>query len=360
MKSKIAYILAITMLLTTLIACNEADQYSKYSYTFYDVFDTVIQVVAYAKNEEEFNTYMKDLEERFTELHRLYDRYHNYEGINNIRTINDNAGIKPVKVDKEIIDLIVFCKEQHERVGNLTNIAMGRVTDIWSYYREEGINEPSKAQLPPMDLLEEASQHIDMDKIIVDVEESTVYLEDPEMSIDVGAVAKGFATEIVAREMEAKGLKSALISAGGNIRGIGKPLDGVRDKWGVGIQNPDASLFDGGNILETVFINDLSVVSSGDYQRYYYVGDKRVHHLIHPESLMPVDYYRQVTVVTPDSGVADFYSTALFLLPFEESKSLVEATEDLEAMWVFPDGRIEVSEGMKEIMLSHGASGASK
>lgn len=273
MKSKIAYILAITMLLTTLIACNEADQYSKYIYTFYDVFDTVIQVVAYAKNEEEFNTYMKDLEERFTELHRLYDRYHNYEGINNIRTINDNAGIKPVKVDKEIIDLIVFCKEQHERVGNLTNIAIGRVTDIWSYYREEGINDPEKAELPPMELLEQASKHTDMDKIIVNEDEGTVYLDDPDMLLDVGAVAKGFATEIVAREMEEKGLKSALISAGGNIRGIGKPLDGVRGKWGVGIQNPDASLFDVGNVLETVFINDLSIVSSGDYQRYYYVGD---------------------------------------------------------------------------------------
>ncbi|MDR7870976.1 MAG: FAD:protein FMN transferase [Tissierellaceae bacterium] len=358
MKKTIAMTLVIIMVLSTLVGCTET--YTKYDYTFYGSFDTIMQVVAYTKNEKEFSNYMKILEERFFELHKLYDRFNNYDGLNNIKTINDNAGIKPVKVEREIIDLILFAKDLYNKTGNLNNIAMGSVTDIWNDYREEGINDPENAKLPPMDLLIEAQSHVDMDKIIVNEEESTVYLEDPKMILDVGAVAKGFATEIVAKEIQEEGLKSALISAGGNIRAIGKPLDDIRDKWGVGIQNPDTSIFDTGRVLETIFITDSSVVSSGDHQRYYFVNDKRYHHIVHPETLMPTDYYRQVTIVTPHSGMADFYSTAVFLLPFEESKQLVDSIDNLEAAWVLPDGTIEASEGMKDIMLSYGATGAIK
>lgn len=360
MKRLISITLIILVLLGTLVGCSNTEKYSKYDYTFFGVFDTITQVVGYAESQEEFNAYMTKLEERLNELHKLYDRFKNYEGINNIKTINDKAGIEPVKVEKEIIDLILFSKDLYNKTGNLTNIAMGPVTDIWNYFREEGSNDPENAQLPLMSVLEEAKQYTNMDRIIVNEEEGTVYLEDPNMILDVGAVAKGYATELVAREMEEAGLISALISAGGNIRAIGKPLDGLRDKWGVGIQNPDSTLFDVGRVLETVFITDKSVVSSGDYQRYYIVDDKVYHHIIHPETLMPTDYYRQVTLVTPDSGAADYYSTAVFVLPFAESKQLVDSLDDLEAMWVFPDGTIEVSEGMKEIMLSYGATGGIK
>lgn len=360
MKKIIAMVLVGLMLLGTLAGCSSTEEYTKFDYTFYGVFDTITQVVGYAKTQEEFDTYMTKLEERFGELHKLYDRFNSYEGINNIKTINDNAGKEPVKVEKEIIDLLVFSKELYNKTGNLTNIAMGSVTNIWDYYRDEGINDPQNAQLPPMSVLEEAKTHTDMDKIIINEEDGTVYLEDPDMLLDVGAVAKGYATEVVAQEMEQMGFISALISAGGNIRGIGKPLDNLRDKWGVGIQNPDASLFDAGRVLETVFITDASVVSSGDYQRYYYVGEEIYHHLIHPETLMPTNYYRQVSIVTPNSGEADFYSTAIFILPFEESKELADSIEDFEVMWVFPDGTIEVTEGLKEIMLSYGATGAKK
>lgn len=360
MKRTIAITLVAVLLFASMVGCTKTETYNRYDYSFFGVFDTITQVVAYAESEEEFNNYMDFLEDRLKELHELYDRFNNYEGINNIKTINDNAGIQAVEVDQEIIDLILFSKDLYKKTGNLTNIAMGRVTDIWSEYRDEGAYDPTNAQIPPMNILEEVGKHTDMDKIIVDQEASTVYLEDPNMKLDVGAVAKGYATELVAKEIEEKGLVSALISAGGNIRGIGKPLDGLRDRWGVGIQNPDTSIFDEGRVLETVFINDASVVSSGDYQRFYMVDGQILHHIVHPETLMPTNYYRQITIITPDSGVADFYSTAVFLLPYEESRQLVESIEDFEAMWVFADGMIEVTEGMKDIMKSHGATGASK
>ncbi|NMB23956.1 MAG: FAD:protein FMN transferase [Firmicutes bacterium] len=335
-----------------------APRYEKYTDSFLDTFDTVTIIVAYTRTEAEFEAYFDKAHQRFQELHRLYNIYYDYPGINNIKTINDNAGIRPVKVDREIIDLILFAKDWHNRTEGKTNIAMGAVLGIWHEYREAGRDDPALAKLPPMDELREAASHTNMDDIIVDVKSSTVYLSDSRMRLDVGAVAKGYATELVAREMEAAGLKSAMISAGGNIRAIGKPLDGVRERWGVGIQDPKASLVADDGLLDVVFVNDASVVSSGDYQRYYVVDGQVLHHIIDPATLMPGDYYRAVSVVTKDSGAADLLSTELFLLPFEKSKALAESLEGVEALWVMEDGRVEVTEGMSKIMRSHGASGA--
>ena len=358
MKKKISMILILIILIASLSGCKK-DKYNKYSDSFFDTFDTIIQIVGYTNTEEEFKSYVEDIHERMLVLHKYYDKYNNYEGINNIKTINDNAGKQPVKVDKEIIDLIQFSKDMYYKNGMETNIALGAVLNIWTQYREMAEEDPKNAMVPPMDELQEANKHTDIDKVIVDLENSTIYLEDTLMSLDVGAVAKGFATEIVAREIEAKGFNSGIISAGGNIRTIGKPLDGIRERWGVGIQNPNMSIGNNeSNVLDTVFINDASVVTSGDYQRYYMVGDKVYHHLIDPKTLMPGDYYRAVTVVTADSGEADFLSTTVFMLPFEESKKFVESLDGVEALWVFKDGSVEATLGMKGIMKSEGATGS--
>lgn len=361
MKRNISILLIIILVFSLAVGCEKKSDYKKFSSKFYGTFDTETTVIGYAKDQEEFESYMNIIKARFEELHKLYDKFNTYEGINNIKTINDKAGKEAVKVEKEILDMLIFSKEWYYKAGEETNIAMGKLVEIWHEYTEAGNRDPENAKLPPMEELKKAAEFTDIDKIIIDEEKSTVYLEDPNMQLDVGAVAKGYATELVALEIEKEGLKSALISAGGNIRAIGKPLDNLRERWGVGIQNPDEKLIKtDSQLLETVFVNNASVVTSGDYERYYTVDGKNYHHIIDPHSLMPGDHYRAITIVTPDSGVADFLSTSVFLLPFEESKALVESLEDVEAFWVMKDGSIEATEGMKKIMLSNGASGKDK
>ena len=348
---------AIALVLFT--ACNPQPktEYAKYTNSALGSFDTLITLVAYTKTEAEFNGYFEQAKTRFAELHQLYDIYHNYEGINNLKTINDNAGVKPVQVAWEILDLIRLAKEWAYTGKGQTNIALGPVLAIWHEYRTEGLDDPDTAALPPRDLVLEAAKYTESDDVIIDEEKSTVFLKDRRMKLDVGALAKGFATELVARELEAAGLKSGAIGAGGNIRTIGKPLDGIREKWGIGIQDPNSTLFSEDRNLDTLYVNDLSVVTSGDYQRYYYVDGQRYHHLINPATLMPAAYYRAVTVVAPDSGLADLLSTELFLLPYEESRKLADSLNDVEAMWVLPDGEVRITEGMKAMLRSHGATG---
>ncbi len=359
MKRIVLGFLILVLTASFISGCSEKQAYQKYSNSFFDTFDTSIKVIGYTKSEDEFNSYMEKIHKRFQELHQLYDIYNDYEGINNIKTINDNAGIKPVKVAQEIIDLIVFAKDWYARAEGKTNIAMGPVLRVWSHYREEAEYDPQNAEIPPMEELLEANKYTDIDKVIVDSENSTVFLEDKRMSLDVGAVAKGFATEIIAQEIMSEGFKSGMIAAGGNVRVLEKPLDGVRELWGVGIQDPNKFIFsEDSELLETIFINNASVVTSGDYQRYYVVDDKIIHHLIDSQTLMPGEYFRAVTVMTENSGLADFLSTTVFLMPYEKGLQLVNSLEGVEAIWVMKDGTVEATEGMEKIMKSNGASGA--
>ncbi|HOB86701.1 MAG TPA: FAD:protein FMN transferase [Bacillota bacterium] len=335
--------------------CGKTGEYNRYSDSFFGTFDTVVQVVAYARDRQEFEGYYNQIQARFQRLHQLYDTYNDYEGINNLKTVNDRAGKEPVKVDREIIDLLLFAREWHQKTPGQTNIALGPVLKIWHDYRAEGLSNPEKARLPSREELARAAGHTDLDRVIIDEAAGTVYLPDSNMRLDVGAVAKGFATELVAREMMAAGMKSGLISAGGNVRAIGKPLDGKRDRWAIGVQNPDESIAGEEPLVDAIYVNDAAIVTSGDYQRYYIVDGRPYHHIIDPKTLMPAEYYRAVTVVAPDAGVADYLSTELFLLPLEESMALAESLEGVEALWIMKDGSKKFTTGMGQVLKSQGA-----
>ena len=130
----------------------------------------------------------------------------------------------------------------------------------------ESLADPANAKVPPMDELRKAAEHTNLHKLILDEANQTAYLDDPDMALDVGSVAKGYATEIVAKELEAAGWNSFILSSGGNVRAGGSPLDGKRTKWGVGItdpSNPEAGTSDEAT-LDTVFCTNMSVTTAGD------------------------------------------------------------------------------------------------
>ena len=351
MKYKKLLLIIISLLISISACSNESNSgYTKYSYEFLGTFDTVIQIMGYAKNADEFEIMAEICQERFVELNKLYDIYHDYDGINNIKSINDNAGIKPVEVQQEIIDLLVFSKEWHGKTNGKCNIAMGSVLSIWHDYRDKGINSPEKAEIPPLEMLKEAMKFTDINKVIINDDNNTVYLEDKNMRLDVGAIAKGYATEIVANELINKGYTSFIISSGGNVRTVGEPMDRSRKKWGIGIQDPDGNPNDPNEpSLDILYINDQSLVTSGDYQRQYEVDGKMYHHLIDPDTLMPAEYFRSVSIVANDSGIADFMSTTIFLTPYEEGRRLLENL-GIDAIWVMKDGTVQATGNARKVM----------
>lgn len=347
MAKKILSILLILVILCNLTACGTNEK-KRYEASFLELFDTVTKIVGYADSEEEFTKYSQMIYDKLKEYHELYDIYNNYDGISNIKTINDNAGIQPVKVDKRIIDLLKYSKEAYKFSNGKKNIAMGAVLSVWLQYRTEGINDPENAKLPPMDLLKEKAQHTNIEDMIIDEEASTVYLKDPEMSLDVGAVAKGYATEQVSIYAEENGLKNCLISVGGNIRAIGGRFgkNNKEEPWNVGIQNPDLESENAN--LYILNLKDYSIATSGIYQRYYVVDGKQYHHIIDPDTLMPAEYFASVSIVCRDAGMADALSAAVFNMPYEEGLKLIESFEDTEALWVYKDGTMKYSPGFSD------------
>lgn len=316
---------------------------TKYEAQYMDYFDTVTSVTFYLENEEQFKAAESLVRSEFERYHQLYDIYHNYSGMNNIKTINDNAGIVPVKADADIISLLQFAIKEYELTGGKTNVALGSVLSIWHEYRETGMKNESGNQIPDLEQLIRANEHTDIHQIRIDTAKSTVYLPDADMRLDVGSVAKGYTVQRIGEKLSRTGVKSALISAGGNVLTIGKKGDGT--PWRVGVQNPDFNAEKG--YLHALNLQDMSLVTSGSYQRFFEVDGVRYHHIINPDTLMPWNEYVSVTILCRDSGVADALSTALFNLPFEKGMALIESQKDTEAMWVYPDGREVFSPGFE-------------
>ncbi len=343
----IAFIFAVQSgaLLGKKITSVDDTEKTKYTATFLDIFDTRTEIVGYAYNEDEFSEQAEIIKERLVFYNNLYDIYNDYEGISNIKTINDNAGITPVEVDQEIIDLLMFSKDMYDLTDGKVNIAMGSVLSIWHEYREYGSDNPEDASLPELSELEAAAEHTDIENVIIDDENNTVYLSDPEMSLDVGSTGKGYAVQKVMEYCKAMGMDNILLSLGGNISGLGTRIDGTNFR--IAIQNPDMDSEE--PYIEKVDITDgQCVVSSGDYQRYYVVDGKVYCHIINPETLFPAETFAAVSVITTDSGKADALSTALYNMSLEEGLEFVNSDDTIEAMWVYHDGTKVYSDHFEE------------
>ncbi|WP_326910934.1 FAD:protein FMN transferase [Sedimentibacter sp. MB31-C6] len=345
MIKKVVSTIFLVILISSLTSCkSDGKTQTRYEAEFLLLFDTATRIVGYADSEEEFTEYAQNVYDNLKEYHELYDIYNDYEGINNIKTINDNAGIAPVKVDEKIIDLLKFAIEEYKVTDGKTNIAFGSVLKIWHEYRNNGVEDPKNAKLPSIDELKIANEHTNIEDIIINEDESTVFLKDSEMSLDVGAIAKGYAAGEVSKIVKEAGLTSGLLSVGGNVIAISNNISTGED-WNVGVQNPDINSQE--SILKIVTLKDKSLVTSGNYERYYTVDGKKYNHIINSETLFPSEYFASVSIICDDSGKADSLSTAIFSMPYEEGIEIINNISNTEAMWVFSDKTIKYSENFE-------------
>ncbi len=335
-------ILLDILLLLPLSGCMAEKAQKQQSRTTFDYFDTVIQLTGY-DDTDEFTQTADAVFDIFAEYHRLCDLYHAYNDIQNLNTINQNAGKSPVQVDRKLFDLLSYAKQMGEKTNGSFDITLGGVLSIWNEARTAGIDDPENAALPDENRLQEAAQHSGLQKLILNEDDLTVFLNDSEMSLDLGGVAKGYAVERAAEYLITNGKTGYMINAGGNVRTIGTKPSG--ESWIVGIQNPDMD--ENEPYAALISIDDLSLVTSGDYQRYFMVNGVRYHHIIDPKTLMPSGQYRSVSVLCSDSGLADCLSTALFNLTITEGKRLLQTFDKVEVLWILSDGSIQMTAGFE-------------
>ena len=335
-------ILCLLLVCLLLSACAAADipaETKIYEATFLELFDTVTVIKGGAESKEAFSEIAQSIYDELQMYHQLFDIYNDYEGITHLKTVNDRAGEEPVAVDRRIIDLLLDCKSYYDLTDGRVNVALGSVLKCWHESRDAGIDDPMNAKLPDLDALQEAALHTNLDAVIIDEAASTVFITDSDVRLDVGAVAKGWSTQRAAEHAPA----GLMISVGGNVCATG-PKDAKGTPWVVGVQNPD-----GDDYLHTLYVSGESIVTSGDYQRFFVVDGIRYHHIIDPDTLYPSTYWRSVTIVCDDSGLADALSTALFLLPLEEGQKLLDRC-GAEAMWVDADGILHYSPAFQALI----------
>jgi len=313
-------------------------------------FDTFFSLQEASASQDAFNEDFTAASELFKHYNDLFDIYNDYDGISNVKTINDNAGIQPVKVDADIIDMLKLAKSFYDLSDGEFDVTIGALLKVWHTYREDGIalNEDGKlGGVPSQEELAEAYSHRGWDKVVIDEQASTVYITDASVSLDVGGIAKGYATEKVAQMLESRNIIAGAVNAGGNNRTIHQKADGT--SWRVGIQNPGSD----GSLLAISKDGTCSFVTSGDYERYYQASDGNTyHHIIDPQTLFPATHFHSVSVITADSGVADCLSTTLFTLTYEEGLALIQTYEqqnpgtDIQAVWIMdPDKKVDTQYG---------------
>ena len=307
-KITAAALLAVTAL-TAFSSCGE----KRFSVTYTDVFDTVTTFTACCKSEKRFTELSQTVHD---ELKRIDAIFNIYDEKSTAFAVNTE---KNAEICGDMYQVLLVSREFYDKTGGKLNIAMGSVLSLWHDFRENG------RQLPEKEALVSASGHTDMENLFFTNDRAA--LNDPEMTLDFGAVAKGYAADAVSRLLDC----DYILNLGGNVYAGGHKDGG--SKWSVGIENPD------GGILTVLSVSDVSVVTSGDYQRYRELDGIKYHHIIDCETLCPSELYRSVTVIHTSSLTADALSTALFCMDIESGRALA-AEYGAEALWMKKDGTL--------------------
>ena len=332
-----ALLASLILMLSTLSGCARKKIYTD---TSFDYFDTFCTFSAVADSEDEFNVYKDIFLSTLREYHTLLDIYNEYDGINNLKTLNDNAGNGELTVDAALYDFLSFGKEMHDLTDGHTNIAMGSVLKLWHEAREISSGTNAEPTLPSEEKISDALLHTDISSLCL-LDGSSVSISDPHVSIDAGAVGKGYVTDKLAEKLKNAGCGSFLINLGGNVYAYGvKPGD---ESWLAGIENPS----DSGGFRGSVALNGLSLVTSGSYQRYITVDGKIYHHIIDHKTGYPEDHFLSVSVLCSESSVADALSTALFCMNETDGRALIDtiSDKDIEVLWLYSNGHVSTTDG---------------
>ncbi|MBS7340225.1 MAG: FAD:protein FMN transferase [Lachnospiraceae bacterium] len=284
-------------------------------------FDTVITITLY----EEDNKSLLD------ECMALAGHYEallspTVEG-SDVWKINANPGTF-ITVDKDTLSLLQEALSYAEVSDGMVTPSIGALSSLWNF----GSDCPQ--MVPESQAIQNALAHIDYHSI--EIQGSRVRLNDPEAVIDLGFIAKGFIADKMKEFLLSKGVTSALINLGGNLVAVGSKPDGTPFK--IGIQKPFAS---SGTAALTLDLTDISVVSSGNYERYFEKDGRLYHHILSAETGYPVENeLSQVTILSPDSTQADALSTLCFILGYEKAVRLLENYPDVQAVFITEDGQI--------------------
>ena len=264
--------------------------------------------------------------------------------VSGVVTINENAGIAPVKVRPDIIEVLERAQYYAKLSGGAFDPTIGPLVNLW------GIGTGNE-RIPDREEIAEALALVDWRDLIIDREARTAFLRRPGMALDLGAIAKGYAAGEAVRLAREGGAKHALFDFGGNIAALGSKESGSGAKaqaapWRIGVQDP---LAERGNYIGVLPVQDKSIVTSGVYERYFESEGKRYHHILSTTDGFPVhNGLLSVTIVADQSIDADGLSTAVFALGYEKGRALIDASPGTGAVFIFDDRGVRITGNLRD------------
>ncbi|MBI5098028.1 MAG: FAD:protein FMN transferase [Nitrospirae bacterium] len=337
------FLTAFCLLLTaycllSLSGCTRRDKMFKESRVLMDTFCTVTVV---SPSEEK----AKDaFEAGFNEIKKLDKYLNNFTPDSEISAVSKSAGIKPVRVSKETLDLL----EKTIGISDITDGAfdptIAPVLKLWKFS-----GRPANPSIPPGDAIKNALKLVDYRKIQTNKKTSEIFLKEKGMELDLGGIAKGYAADKAVEAIKVKGIKAALVAIAGDIRGYGLSTSGKA--WKVGIQDPRPenpnSEKPWEDIFLTLYLKDSAISTAGDYQRFLIKDGKRYHHIIDPVTGYPSESgLISVSVVAPEGYIADGTDTAILILGAEKGMKLLNS-KGLDGILVDSQKRVFITKNLK-------------
>lgn len=290
-------------------------------------FDTVITVSLYDTDDESI-------------LDKCFEKMAYYENTlsrtvegSDVWNINHSKG-QSVTVSDDTLTLLKEALHYCEITDGAFDVSIEPVSSLWNFH------EDAEASVPDDTAIKDGLHHVDYTQI--HVEDHSVTLDDPEGGIDLGAIAKGYISDGVRDVLRENGCESALISLGGNIYALGTKPDG--SAFTIGVRRPfQESAY---SIIEKVSAVDQAVITSGTYERYFYVGDTLYHHILDPATGYPKETdLTSVTILCSDGTQGDALSTTCFLLGPEKGMELIESLDGVEALFIDSEENLTASSG---------------
>lgn len=292
---------------------------------------TIINIKAYGKNTD------KAVQASVDKISDIENKMSLNISTSEINKINKNAGIAPVKVSKNTFDVVKASLIYSEKTKGSFDITVEPLVSIW------GIGT-DKARIPSKDEISNALKLINYKDVVINEKESTIMLKRKGQAIDLGAIAKGYTADELKKVLLSYNVSSAFLNLGGNVYVLGNKPD--KTPWKIGVQNP---LEPRGDYLGIVSVSDKSVVTSGNYERFFEKNGKRYHHIFDTKTGYPAEKgLISVSIISDKSIDGDALSTSVYTLGLDEGKKLIESLKDVEAVFVTNDKKVYTTSGLKD------------
>lgn len=287
----------------------------RYSGEIYGYFDTIVTLDGYFESEEDFNEAYLLVEDTLSHYHDIFDIHENGE----LKRLNDE---RTLEVSNELLDAISFGLEMEELSDGKLNIAFGSVISLWKRSIESGGD-----YFPTKEELEWANKFTNADGVKIEGYKITL---GEGILLDLGAIAKGYVSDILKEKLLEEGFDNMIVNLGGNVVVLG---DKDGKGWKVGVKNPL-----GEGLSDTFSVSDACLVTSGNYQRFFDKDGIRYHHIISTDTLFPSENFLSVSVLSKSGALADALSTALFSMKLEDAFALLEKTDVEKALFIDKNG----------------------